>query len=241
MEKEEPRAGKRPSAPTGFRITGATVRPYFSRLHILTGAGLARQAKALEFTPVENVDHQGLVVGSVFFAVAFLEATVNELFADAHDGVERLKILETDALNLLKRMWEQGIPRTAQYPVLEKYAIALTLARKPAFQKNQVPWQPVALLVRLRNALVHYEPEWIHIKAGTGEAYKPHKFEEQLKGRFPLNPLARAEDPFYPEKVLGHGCAAWAIKAAVAFADEFANRLGILPAHNDIRAHLNTE
>lgn len=136
-------------------------------------------------------------------------------------------------------MWRAGVPRTARYGVVEKYAIALELSDRVGFDIGAEPWQSVSELARLRNALVHYEPEWVPM-ASTGEV---HKFERSLKGKFALNPLAPPENPYYPDKVLGHGCAAWAVESSMAFTDAFVERLGIFgnPLGNRTLPELSTD
>jgi len=238
-----------------------STRAYFSVYHIETAALFARQAKAVEVaragTTRFSLDQWGYVVGSVLSSVAFLEAAINELFADTSDG--RLRIgqlsvkptprsrrrLTRDTVRLMAEMWEQGIPRTARYSVLEKYAIALSLARKEPMDKGIPPWQPTELLIRLRNALVHYEPTDEPVGPLKGGEHKStdgeHKLTKALRGRFPLNSLAHSSLSTFPDKILGHGCAAWAVKTSTAFADEFAQRLGITPFYVHTLAKLVTE
>ena len=208
-------------------------RTYFSAHHIQAAALFARQAQAIEVahagTTAFSPDHRGYVLASVFSSVAFLEATINELFTDAHDRhLQRLNGLDHHSINLMADMWAQGIPRTARYPVLDKYAVALTLAQKIPMEKGAAPWQPTALLIQLRNALIHYEPEWLPTNVHKAED-EAHKLAKTLRGRFTPNPLTGAGNPYYPDKVLGHGCAEWAVKTSTEFVDEFVRRLGIKP------------
>jgi hypothetical protein len=64
--------------------------------------------------------------------VAFLEGTINQLFQDAHDNdLGYLQGLDPRAIRAMAAMWGHGVPRTARYPVLKKFEIALTLAGKP--------------------------------------------------------------------------------------------------------------
>ena len=49
----------------------------------------------------------------------------------------------------------------------------------------------------------------------------------ELHGRFPLNPLADEEVPFFPEHCLGAGCARWAAKVAIEFVLAFYSVLNI--------------
>jgi len=72
------------------------------------------------------------VIGATFCAVAFLEGTINQLFQDAHDNdLGHLKGLDARAIQAMATMWGHGVPRTARYPVIKKFEIALALAGKP--------------------------------------------------------------------------------------------------------------
>jgi len=93
--------------------------------------------------------------------------------------------------------------------------------------KGAAPWQPTAILIQLRNALIHYEPEWLSTHVNTED--EAHKLTKMLRGRFTPNPLTGAGDPYYPNKVLGHGCAEWAVRTSTEFVDAFARHLGIKP------------
>ena len=45
-------------------------------------------------------------------------------------------------------------------PILEKYQMAIFLAGKEPLPEGREPYQPADLLIALRNALVHFRPEW---------------------------------------------------------------------------------
>src|SRR5207249_4039482 len=122
---------------------------------------LALEASAPKDPPGElHTHHRAYVIGAVFAAVAFLEGTINQLFQDAHDNdLGYLKGLDPRAIQAMAAMWGHGVPRTACYPVLKKFEIALTLAGKPQLPVRSPAVEAAAALVTLRNALIHYEPE----------------------------------------------------------------------------------
>lgn len=192
-------------------------------------------------------EHWAYVTGAIFFAVSFLEATINELFADIADDTmvkidSTLWRLEPKAISMMANFWKIGIPRTARYSILEKYQIALILTEKTKFDTGKNPFQDVFHLVKLRNALIHYEPEWIpHLSETNRNEVKPHKFEGMFKGKFKENPMVGVGDPFFPDKCLGHGCAKWAVISSKNFVDEFFSRLGLTPRFNRVRDNLKTE
>jgi len=229
-------------------------RAYFSAIHIQAAALFAMQAKAIEVARADTAksatDHEAYVVGAVLSSVAFLEAAINELFADAsdrwfHPRSRSKRKLPSATVRLMANMWEHGIPRTARYSVLEKYAIALILARKKPTDKGAPVWQATEVLIRLRNALIHYEPTDEPELIFEDDKYKPpdgeHKLAKALRGRFPLNSLAAPNHPYFPDQILGYGCAAWAVNTSIAFADEFAQRLGSDLSHWNYHVDLVTE
>ena len=115
-------------------------------------------------------------MGAIFTSVAFLEATVNEFFADAADDLPGLrefgilkksgtatrvlKGIDNQLVNRLGKLWKLGVPRRAPYSILNKFEVALALADKEPFDQGAKPYQEVKLLVTLRNEWIHYEPGW---------------------------------------------------------------------------------
>lgn len=222
-----------------------SIRHYLSIQHLMASALFAKECLELEatahLTPFESIErtrHRSYAVSAVMVSAAFLEATINELFADCADGHSTERLTSLPAHGLMGRLWVRNVPRTASYPILEKYDIALELNDKEPFVPGINPYQDAKLLTELRNALIHYEPETI-VAIGDDEARKLHKFEKRLRGKFGLNALTGVGNPFYPDKVLGAGCANWAVKAAVDFTDAFFGRLGIPATYEHVRDKLN--
>lgn len=141
-------------------------RVYLSMLHIQSAALFARRSGQIEKDSDSNsssaylTECWGHVTASIFHAVAFLEATINEFFADACEEPSENR-LDSNTKALMADMWKQGIPQTSRYGISEKFDIALTLARRPIFDAGSPPAQDIQLVVKLRNRLVHYEPEWM--------------------------------------------------------------------------------
>ncbi len=169
----------------------------------------AEQAKLLEDRPLANafqqrVLHGSLVRSSIIASASALESSINEWFS-----FPALSKKPKAAKKLICELWELGIPRTAAYPILQKYQIALMLSGKEPFAEGCEPYQSVRALVELRNWLVHYEPTHEPVYSDTGEPpeEKAHKLYGRLKDKFPLNPLCAEFAPFWPFKCLGAGCA----------------------------------
>jgi len=223
------------------------VRHYFSIHHIQAAtfraqcSGRIERLAGLPFSDERIHQHRSHVVGSVFACAAFLEAFINELFADAGEREGGfLKPVSLDVRRLMSKMWQQGIPRTARYPILDKYAVALTLADKPQADTGSSPYQDVRCLIDLRNSLIHFEPEWTAAGPKDSEdQWSAHRHEKALRGKFALNPLLPSVNPFYPDQCLSYGCAVWAVHASILFADEFCARFGIVGGYQNWRHRLN--
>jgi hypothetical protein len=99
--------------------------------------------------------------------------------------------------------------------------------------------------MEIRNYLMHYRREWVIIRKGRvpdeGKETRAEKFEKMLKNKFPENPLAHKNLPFFPDKCLGHGCAEWAVTNSLAFTGEFFEKLGLPAPYDGIKKELLTK
>lgn len=159
--------------------------------------------------------------GAVILAVAALEASINELFLESVDRNQTsLAGVALDRLQLMATLWEE----VDAFSMLNKYDIALVSCGKDPFAKGTEPYQSAKGVVDLRNALVHFKPEW-------GDELDRHsRLEQQLATRFPACALASQATGtmvWFPHKCLGAGCASWCIDSVVKFVSEFCTRLGI--------------
>lgn len=110
------------------------------------------------------------------------------------------------------------------------------------FKEEAPPYQNVILLIKLRNDLVHYEPEWVKSPASDDFSdCDQHKYEKMLKGKVSTNPLAGQGSPYYPDKCLSYGCADWAVNSSIEFADDFFSRMDLISPYSHNRDKLNTK
>ena len=130
------------------------------------------------------------------------------------------------------------MPRTSRYNVVEKFQIALTLAKKPVFDPGVQPAQDIKIIVQLRNDLIHYEPTWIEGSSSPQSRATQHKIELGTKGKFALNPLTSHNNPYYPDQCLSFGCAKWAVTRSVEFVDDFFTRIGLAIPYEHVRDRL---
>ena len=218
---------------------GVTIkmRSYLSTHHLRAAALFCRSADRLEsMTSWDMYEHRGYVMGSIISSAAFLDAAVNELYLDAVDEHEAyVGGLDVEIRVRLAQGWKHGTDRMS---VLAKFQMALTLAGHEPFDPGAEPYQGVNLLRRLRNKLVHFEPETAQAGLEEGE----EEFERTFRRRFNDNPhLAKTGNPFWPDKCLSHGCAKWCVQSALSFAGEFYTRLKVEPNYMRQGPSLNLE
>lgn len=215
----------------------------FSTQHYYSADLFAKAAAELE--EQENRDERGLYArhqaytsGAVLAAVAFMEGYINELFSHCAGGLGGSSVhgLSIDERSLLGRLWKRGVPRTARFAVLDKYDIALDLLAKPPFDRGQEPFQGASALIALRNALIHFEPEFYPVPNLRGDPIPQDvlpDLEKKLHGRFALNPLAYDQFGFFPDKCLSAGGARWAVESSTSLVYAFVKRMGIVERFKD--------
>lgn len=175
--------------------------------------------------------HRSLAVATVFSAVAFLEAYVNEVYRDATHVCEggpgdvryRLQGLSEENITRLASKWTTDIWPTSgageSYGLPKKYQSALKCVGQPRFnEETDLLFIDTRSLIQLRNALVHFTPE-------TFEIREPHQLEALLRDRFEPSPIHG--DPWYPNKCLGAGLSRWAYKQSIDFVTDWVRRMGL--------------
>ena len=210
-------------------------RSYFSIPYLCGAARYAREALALE-SAVPDADsplvHRAYVISAVTAAAAALEAMINEAFADATESESSCVAgLSSDARLKLATMW--AVPKVSRLAILDKFDVAYLLATGSGLDRSHHRWRNASWVVRLRNDFVHFEPSWQ--EHGEREREEQDKVERALKGMFPENRLAGAANPYFPDRLLGHGCAAWALTSALEFADHFWLSLGLAAPYKGYR------
>lgn len=226
-------------------------RDCFSVRYIQSAAVLCRlgygieQAKkgSQELTEEEALRHETFILNAILSTVAFLESTVNELYADAADDAYFFADEEHEALlKTIGEKWrnEKNFDRA---PLITRYQKILEIAGKVPFDDGDPAFANVRQLVEIRNHLMHYKREWVVIggeKSPGSTETTSTRFEKILKKKFATNPFATINQPFFPDKCLGHGCAEWAIVNSVIFTDAFFRKLDLPVPYEGIRDELAT-
>jgi len=218
-------------------------RSYFSIPFIAGATYFARQARGLEdgydgsneYFQENSTPHRAVVLAAIISAVTCLEAFINELFSDADEAsVGLITALPQSAREIMAKFWDIGIPRTARHDILNKYDVAFLLITGKTLDRSRPPTQDTQSLIKLRNALIHFEPSWQQ-HATPVDPKLAHQFEKLFNGKFLENKLTGQGNPFYPDKLLGYGCAQWAAHTAIDFVDYFCKEIAATPPYDHIR------
>ncbi|MGE5443122.1 MAG: hypothetical protein ACM3SR_00780 [Ignavibacteriales bacterium] len=220
---------------TEVGTTTIKMRAYYSSYHLWAANHFVQLGVNIETAhsgkPIFIIEHRTYVTNAIFSSVAFMEAAINEIFQDATDNHQSyISPLDADTQALMVTLWDLTEERNrSAFSVLDKYQIALTFAREKPFPKGDLLYQDTDLVIKLRNELVHYKPKTL----GGSDI---HKFENSLRGKFPLNALMNGSgNPFFPDKCLGYGCAQWAVNSCKNYVDTFFAKLGIIPNYERVK------
>jgi hypothetical protein len=99
-------------------------------------------------------------------------------------------------------------------PILRRYAEIHALRTGERLDLGAAEVQGVDALIRLRNAVVHFKPEWFE------EEERHAKLSGQLRYKFEGSPFLPGERLF-PKAWASHSFAVWALRSTVGFLDHF--------------------
>lgn len=193
----------------------ARQRSNFAVQHMLAAARFARLCYKVEaenagspFGPFYD-EIISYVTATILSSVAGLEANINEIFADGRD-----RMIVFDGLD--EKLLTEMLDLIEEKPILEKYQFVLTLKRKGKMEKGVQQYQFADSLIKVRNALVHFKPEW------HDEQQEHEKIGNRLRGKFTLSPFLDENAPLFPMRCMTHGFAEWAVRSSLDFAQWFA-------------------
>jgi hypothetical protein len=167
--------------------------------------------------------HEACVVGAITCSVSFLECSINGLYEYAKDHHRPTKFHKA-----LASVWSEAFDRL---PVLSKYQIALTLARREPLRSDAEPYQSADAVIELRNAIAHP-------KELMGDRKRLRRFEQKLRGKYAFGPKRDHVSEFFPGRCLTADCSMWAVIAVARFFSEFSGRLPPTAYMSDPRTHV---
>lgn len=195
-------------------------------LSVLTNLSITHMAAAAQFARAAGEGeraHAGEPFGDfwdeiqanatacILLSVTALEAYANELFLNRHEVFPDMRPAVMD------RIWEQY----ERESIREKYEFALLLRDGDAFDRGAPTSQNFDVLIRLRNALTHFKPEW------SDEADEHARLSRALEHRAVRSPFYQAHEPLFPRAWASHATARWAVRSALAFVEDFEERASL--------------
>ena len=225
---EEPKGLELTATAAQIHVSGmpATIRTRanFAGQHFLAAAMFARISGQLETNNAGGssadpffTEITGYVTGTLLTASFALEAYINQVFIDG--DVFPAPHLGGNTQELWNIWWRQ----IESKKTLDKYNLALDLKEQAHFTKDSS--QPgnhlflsANLLIDVRNALVHFKPQW-------DDEQKSHKQITQRLLKEPVNssPFG-STSPLFPHDFMSHDMARWAVRAAWNFIEAFSQR-----------------
>jgi hypothetical protein len=173
----------------------------------VTGALLlADRAKELEGqlktatkpTRTQLDEYRALVVGAVLQAAAAIEGELGEVLMHGPKHLLGGNAPENAEAVAFLAPLRDVIDRTSG--VLERWNLVLHLLRKPMMITGAQPYQDAAILIAVRNELVHYKSHWV----GNDSLLDAPK-----KLKFAVPPFV-SQDPRFPLQYLSAALAQWA-------------------------------
>lgn len=167
----------------------------------------------------DEILHNALSVSTL--SVAAVETYANQLFCDG--------ILENAGMRSAAA--EEIAALTDREQILSKYSLALSVAKGIRLDRGATQVQNMDVLIKLRNAVVHFRPEWFDAQD------KHDKLSKRLAYKFEPSPYLRNE-PMFPRAWASHSFALWSITTTVSFIDYFHEQIGTVSFLNKWRGKI---
>jgi hypothetical protein len=207
-----------------FEAIGVAYSRYsFPAQFLRSSARFARRCAKIENDAGNSADdptideHRGLVTATIMQSVAALEAECAEIVTHGpghHLGSDRTDTIAREFLMPLADVLDR-------LPTLDRCKMILHLLGRPKLEKGKPPWQDMALLIKLRNELVHYKSEW------SNDSKRRQLVGDLEKMKFPVPPFIQQSMSLFPLKILSAACAGWSVHTVARATNEFYDLLGV--------------
>ena len=167
----------------------------------------------------EEILHHALGVATL--TAASLESYANEMYFEGSILGQALSPPAAEEVALL-------IDRE---PVLRKYAVALSVRAGKRLALGATEVQNVDALIRLRNAIVHFRPEW------SGEQQAHDKLSKRLQHKFQPSAFLPNE-ALFPRGWASGSFALWAVQSSIAFMKYFYVEVGLACPLDKFEEHI---
>lgn len=170
-----------------------------------------------------KANNKSYVTGAIISSVAFLESTISGLFWSAAKSPTGIaKELNENLRKRMAKIYNDFFNNYKNMSTLDKYQYLLMLNGQNLFDRGMNPFQDVSLVIKLRNVVVHFEPELMDAEENK------QKLEKLLNGKFEQCPFySEPSFLFFPHRCLSHGCAKWVVISCIHFVNDFYKRIGV--------------
>lgn len=133
--------------------------------------GIARDAyERTRGETSDRVSGRGDAVVAVVFSAAALEAFINEVGGIAEGLIQRFVTHDPDSVKQYAALWKEV--ERLQKSISFEYLLASTAFSGQPYDKGTGPYQDFELLIKLRNALVSFEPDHVELTPGPPKIIK---------------------------------------------------------------------
>lgn len=219
---------------------GAVVRQesvWFPAWHYRSWARWFSKASALSDLPRgrmwnELESHRALLVASaVSWSVAYVEASSNELLAVIAEGTEharRRPSISASASEFCRALLSDRVTWTSQ-DVVWNVATVLAVLGRQRLDPGASPTQDVVLLREFRNQLIHAQVELVVHRASEGQlpGVERPPLSARVLQRVEGQASPRARTARQPIDALVPSVAAWAVRSAEQYVQDFVRRSGV--------------
>jgi hypothetical protein len=222
MEQTQANVSETGSAIATF---AADTRYTFTCQYLESSAIFIRRARAIEATSSEQTDdttrceYLGLLCAVIMQCAAALETEAHEICVYGPGANFGWKSNDTNPM--IQQFLSPLADMIDDQSTLSRFEIILHLLGKPPLDRGTEPYQSAALVVRLRNELVHYKSHW-------GVEIESKKLYSSLQslGHKPPPFFSHPSINFFPLRCLSADCGAWALSSVVAFMESFYTAVG---------------
>jgi len=160
------------------------------------------------------------VSASIISSVAALESKINEHIVDNKIHISG-KILELDNkfFSQFKQI-NQNKNVISQISLITSAILIYKIINQIMYENTKIEnktEEAVNLIIKIRNALIHFTPEW------DNDLIKHKEIERSVKNHFSLSPLYSDESMFFPYRCLSADCAQWATTTSRSFIEKHFN------------------
>lgn len=199
---------------TSVATVSAKLRVNLALHHLISACRYSNRIKCIEIENKgqpfgdfwEEVLQHSLAVCTL--TVASLEGFVNEVYFEG--GILKSTVNDSASIELSEILERESI--------LRKYSVALSLVSGKRLDMGEAITQNISALIKLRNAIVHFCPEWME------EQDKHEKLSKLLEHKFHQSEFLAGE-PIFPRAWASHSFSVWAISSTINFIDYFYNEI----------------